>query len=203
MNVLTTHDLSKRYGGTVALERIDLTLSTGVTGLLGPNGAGKTTLIRLLTTATPPSSGQITVLGHEATGSSAERTEVRRQLGYLPQEVSFPRGMTCFAFIDYIAVLKEWTDTGLRHAEVRRVLDLVGLGDRTTKRIRKPLGRAASPARPGPVVHRTAAAARPRRTDHRSRPRAAGPAAGVVVRARSRRRGAARDAPDRGRRRVV
>ena len=136
VNVLTTHNLSKRYGATLALDDIDLTLSTGVTGLLGPNGAGKTTLIRLLTTATPPSSGHITVLGQKATGSAAERTEVRRHLGYLPQEVQFPRGMTCFAFIDYIAVLKEWTSGSLRHAEVRRVLDLVGLGDDSTKRIR-------------------------------------------------------------------
>jgi ABC-2 type transport system ATP-binding protein len=128
--------LTKRYGATVALDAVDLTLGRGVTGLLGPNGAGKTTLIRLLTTATPPTSGQISVLGHAATGSDTDRTEVRRHLGYLPQEVDFPRGFTTFAFLDYIAVLKEWTDTGHRHDEVRRVLDLVGLGDRSTRRIR-------------------------------------------------------------------
>ena len=114
--------LTKRYGSTVALDAVDLALGRGVTGLLGPNGAGKTTLIRLLTTATPPTSGQISVLGHPATGSDADRTEVRRSLGYLPQEVDFPRGFTTFAFLDYIAVLKEWTDTSLRHAEARRVL---------------------------------------------------------------------------------
>ena len=129
-------ELTKRYGATVALDALDLTLGPGVTGLLGPNGAGKTTLIRLLTTATPPTSGKISVLGHSATGSDAERTEVRRHLGYLPQEVDFPRGFTTFGFLDYIAVLKEWTDTGQRHDEVRRVLDLVDLGDRSTRRIR-------------------------------------------------------------------
>jgi ABC-2 type transport system ATP-binding protein len=133
---VTATGLTKRYGSTVALDAVDLTLDRGVTGLLGPNGAGKTTLIRLLTTATRPTSGQISVLGHAATGSDADRTEVRRRLGYLPQEVDFPRGFTSFAFLDYIAVLKEWTDTDVRHAEVRRVLDLVGLGDRSTRRIR-------------------------------------------------------------------
>jgi len=128
--------LTKRFGGTVALDSVDLDLGSGVIGLLGPNGAGKTTLIRMLSTATAPTAGRITVLGHLATGAQSERTEVRRNLGYLPQEVSFPRGLSCFTFVDYIAVLKEWTDTPRRHAEVRRVLDLVGLGDRTTKKIR-------------------------------------------------------------------
>ncbi|MFB7577321.1 ATP-binding cassette domain-containing protein [Streptomyces sp. NPDC056165] len=128
--------LTKRYGTTVALDSVDLALGSGVTGLLGPNGAGKTTLIRMMTTSAPPTAGRITVLGREATGPSADRTEVRRLLGYLPQEVVFPRGMTCFGFVDYIAILKEWTDTARRHSEVRRVLDMVGLGDRTTKKIR-------------------------------------------------------------------
>jgi ABC-2 type transport system ATP-binding protein len=134
--VAAVRGLTKRYGPTIALDAVDLTVHTGVTGLLGPNGAGKTTLVRLLTTSTAPTSGAITVLGHDAAGSLADRTEVRRHLGYLPQEVGFPRGMTCFGFVDYIAVLKEHTDTARRHAEVRRVLDLVGLGDRATKRIR-------------------------------------------------------------------
>ena len=123
-------------GEVAALDGVDVALHVGVTGLLGPNGAGKTTLLRLLTTAVAPSAGRVTVFGREATGSLPERTEVRRQLGYLPQEVHFPRGLTCFAFVDYIAVLKEWTDTARRHAEVRRVLDLVGLGDRSTTKIR-------------------------------------------------------------------
>ncbi|TYB45533.1 ABC transporter ATP-binding protein [Actinomadura chibensis] len=134
--IVAVEGLAKRYGRTVAVDGVDLELGPGVTGLLGPNGAGKTTLIRMLTTSTPPTGGRVTVLGREATGSVAERTAVRRLLGYLPQEVAFPRGMTCFAFVDYVALLKEWTDTARRHAEARRVLDLVGLGDRTTRRIR-------------------------------------------------------------------
>ena len=66
----------------------------------------------------------------------AERTGIRRQLGYQPQEAGFPRGFTAFAFVDYIALLKEWTEPAARHAEVRRVLDLVGLSDLGAKRIR-------------------------------------------------------------------
>lgn len=128
--------VAKHYRSVPALSDVNLRLSQGVTGLLGPNGAGKTTLLRVLSTAVNPTSGTVQVLGHDAHGSLAERTAVRRRLGYLPQEVSFPHGMTVFGFVDYIAVLKEWDQTDRRRAEVRRVLELVGLADRATTRLR-------------------------------------------------------------------
>jgi len=128
--------VTKTYRGVPALADVSMTLTQGVTGLLGPNGAGKTTLLKLLSTALTPTSGAVHVLGHDAHGSLEERTAVRRRLGYLPQEVSFPRGMTTFSFVDYIAVLKECNDTTTRHDEVRRVLELVGLSDSATKKLR-------------------------------------------------------------------
>lgn len=134
--VVTARGLTKRYRSTAALDGVDLDLRPGITGLLGHNGAGKSTLIRLLTTSEPPTSGSVTLDGERVDASAQARLALRRSLGYLPQEVTFPRGMTCFAFVDYIAVLKEWDDTRARHAEARRVLDLVGLADRTTRRIR-------------------------------------------------------------------
>jgi ABC-2 type transport system ATP-binding protein len=137
MSIATLEGVSKSFGRTAALRPTDLTLSRGVVGLLGPNGAGKTTLLRLLATALPPSSGRIVVAGYDVTAGQAQRTEARRRLGYLPQEVAFPRGMTAFGFVDYIAVLKEWKETGSRHQEVRRLLELVQLGDRGAMRISK------------------------------------------------------------------
>jgi len=127
--------VSKSFGGTEVLHATDLTFGTGVIGLLGPNGAGKTTLIRLLATALPPTTGRIVVAGHTITGAIAERAAARRRLSYLPQEIGFPRRMTTFGFLDYIAVLKEWKDTDERHREVLRVLDLMNLGDLRTKRV--------------------------------------------------------------------
>jgi ABC-2 type transport system ATP-binding protein len=119
--------VSRSFGRRTVLAPTDLTLRRGVIGLLGPNGAGKTTMLRLLATTLPPSTGRISVAGHDVTGSHAERTAARRRIGYLPQEVAFPRGMTSFGFLDYVAVLKEWTDTDARHREVQRVLGLMQL----------------------------------------------------------------------------
>jgi ABC-2 type transport system ATP-binding protein len=127
--------LTKQYRGTTALNAVDLRFGPGITGLLGPNGAGKTTLLRTVATVLAPDSGEVQLLGRSPSTPQA-LAEVRRRLGYLPQEMGFPRGFTGFGFVDYMAVLKEWNDKQLRHDEVRRVLDLVDLGDVATKRLR-------------------------------------------------------------------
>ena len=132
---ISLRGVGRKFGAAWALSDVSLELSPGVIGLLGPNGAGKTTLLRLLATSLPPSQGELSMLGFDPT-VPAERTEVRRRLGYLPQEIGFPHGFTAFAFVDYIAVLKEWTQPDRRHAEVRRVLDLVGLAGSSAKRLR-------------------------------------------------------------------
>ena len=127
--------VTKRYRGTTALDAVDLVLRPGITGLLGPNGAGKTTLLRILATVLAPDGGGVRLLGRSPS-ASAPLAEIRRRLGYLPQEMGFPRSFSCFAFVDYMAVLKEWSAATSRHEEVRRVLDLVDLSDVSAKRIR-------------------------------------------------------------------
>jgi len=128
-------DVGKRYGRTVALAGVDLTFDRGVTGLLGPNGAGKTTLLRIVATSIAADSGEVRLLGRDPHASHADVTAVRRQLGYLPQELGYPSDMTAFGFIEYVAVLKEWNDRERRSREVRRVLEAVGLADRASVRI--------------------------------------------------------------------
>ncbi|WND36719.1 ABC transporter ATP-binding protein [Streptomyces sp. BB1-1-1] len=128
--------LSLHYGRTRALDDVSLRLTPGVTGLLGPNGAGKTTLLRVLATAVPADRGAFTVLGHDP-GTASGRQEVRRRLGYLPQTPGFHPDFTAFEFVDYVAILKELTDRGARHREVRRVLEEVDLADVRGRRIKK------------------------------------------------------------------
>ena len=127
--------LVRSYGKFRALDGMDLSTRPGVTGLLGPNGAGKTTLLRVLATVSSFEAGNLQVLGQDPT-DAAGRLRIRRSLGYLPQEAGFHPGFTAFEAVDYVAVLKEHTDTRARHEEVRRVLALVGLDGVATKKIR-------------------------------------------------------------------
>jgi ABC-2 type transport system ATP-binding protein len=128
--------VSKRYGAVRAVDEVTADIPPGITGLLGPNGAGKTTLLTLLATLQAPDGGRLELLGLDP-ARRAQRLELRRQLGYLPQEPGFHRRFTVFDFVDYVAILKEHVDRAARHAEVERVIDLVGLGDRADTRIGK------------------------------------------------------------------
>jgi ABC-2 type transport system ATP-binding protein len=127
--------LSRRYGATRALDDVDLTLQRGITGLLGPNGAGKTTLLSTLATVNEPDAGRVSVFGLDPR-NTAERVEIRRRLGYLPQELGYHRHFTVAGFLDYVAILKEITERRVRGQEVARVLAAIGLEDRARTRIR-------------------------------------------------------------------
>ena len=127
--------VSKRFGRTRALDGMSLTAGHGITGLLGPNGAGKTTLLRMVATVLAPDDGSLRLLGRDPQDARG-RLEIRRRLGFMPQEPGFHRQFTAFEFVDYVAILKEWTDRRARHDEVRRVLDLTGLSDVAGKRIK-------------------------------------------------------------------
>ncbi len=127
--------VAKRLGSTRALRGVDLQLQEGITGLLGPNGAGKTTLMRILATVLAPDAGTLRLLGRDP-GDPRARAEIRRRLGYMPQEPGFHPRFTAFEFVDYVAILKEHTERRPRHDEVRRVLALVGLEDVAARRTR-------------------------------------------------------------------
>jgi ABC-2 type transport system ATP-binding protein len=137
VNTVELAGVCKRYGRTQALAGVDLAFDCGVTGLLGPNGAGKTTLLRIVATSIAADVGEVRLLGRDPQRSHADVTAVRRELGYLPQELGYPSDMTAFGFLEYVAVLKEWNERERRSQEVRRVLEAVGLADQATVRIRR------------------------------------------------------------------
>ncbi len=117
--------LSKIYpNGNKAIDRIDLEIPDGMFGLLGPNGAGKSTFMRILVTLMKPSSGKVTVDGFDLI---RDRKEIRKMLGYLPQDFRFFSKLTTYEFLDYAARLAGMKSVRERSSAVDRMLEEVGL----------------------------------------------------------------------------
>ena len=137
--MISTHvdvrGLVVRYGDRRALDGIDLHLGTGVHGLLGPNGAGKTTLMRVLATVAKPTSGEVAVLDRPMR-READLREIRRRLGYLPQQFGYYPRFTVREFVEYFAWLKEMPGRSVPLA-VDRAIDRVGLSARADDKLKK------------------------------------------------------------------
>ena len=122
---ISISQLSKRYpGGKLALKDIDLDIPKGLFGLLGPNGAGKTTLMRILVTLLKPSSGRVKVNDLDI---RKNRKEIRRQIGYLPQDFSVFARLTVWEFMDYSACLNGILSKNKRRDRIDLLLETVGL----------------------------------------------------------------------------
>jgi len=120
-------DLSKIYpNGKHALSDINLTIEKGMFGLLGPNGAGKSSLIRILVTLLTPTTGRVSFNGFDL---MKDRGEIRRILGYLPQDFRFFSKLKTWEFLDYAAGLAGIRSKSTRHDKVDEWLEKVGLFD--------------------------------------------------------------------------
>src|SRR5580692_3437845 len=101
---LVIRNLSKRYGnGVQALSDVSLTIPAGMFGLLGPNGAGKSTLMRTLATLQEADSGSATLGDLDVL---RDKDQVRRLLGYLPQEFGLYPRVSAYDMLDHFAALK-------------------------------------------------------------------------------------------------
>ncbi len=127
-------DLTRRFGRHTAVDRVSLDTGPGVLGLLGPNGAGKTSLLRMLATVLPPSSGELCLLGRDPARPAARR-EIRRRLGYLPQNLGYYPSFTVAEFVEYFALLKEMPAARVPGA-VAAAIEMVDLGSKAGARLR-------------------------------------------------------------------
>ena len=123
--MLSISGLEKTYtNGVRALRGVSLEIHPGLFGLLGPNGAGKSTLMRTIAALQEPDAGSIHLDGIDVL---ARPDELRRRLGYLPQDFGVYPGISAMALLDHIAVLKGITGKHERAEQVAAVLQLANL----------------------------------------------------------------------------
>lgn len=124
---LTITSLSKTYpNGVRALKNLSLTVGNNMFGLLGPNGAGKSSLMRTIATLQDPDSGTITLDGLDVL---KKKDEVRKILGYLPQEFGVYPKMSAVDMLNHLAILKGVTAKGERKEMVEGLLNQTNLWD--------------------------------------------------------------------------
>lgn len=124
---LQINNLTKTYSnGVKALDNLNLEIGTGMFGLLGPNGAGKSSLMRTIATLQKPDSGSIVFDGIDILNN---QIELRKVLGYLPQEFGVYPNMSAESLLDYFARLKGISLQKERDAIVKEVLEVTNLYD--------------------------------------------------------------------------
>jgi ABC-2 type transport system ATP-binding protein len=123
-------NVSKFYGEVLGVNRVNLSLPTGVTSLVGPNGSGKTTLMNLVTGLVRPTQGRVSVLGL----TPDEPEEFFRHVGYCTQFDSFPKGVTGFEFIQQSLRLRGVSGPDAARL-AKEAIDRVTMGDAAHRRV--------------------------------------------------------------------
>jgi ABC-2 type transport system ATP-binding protein len=116
--VIALESVSKRYGAKMVVDDLSFTVAPGeIVGFLGPNGAGKTTTLRMIAGFTTPSSGRVTVAGHDM---ARENEVAAREIGYLPERPPLYDMLDVSAYLRFVAKVKGVPRAGLG-AELERV----------------------------------------------------------------------------------
>jgi ABC-2 type transport system ATP-binding protein len=116
--MIEVRNLTKRYGDLVAVDGVSFTAKTGeILGFLGPNGAGKTTTMRIITGFMPATAGTVSVEGFDIFDQSYE---VRKRIGYLPENPPLYNDMTVTSYLNFVARIK-----GVARAEIAAARDRV------------------------------------------------------------------------------
>ena len=123
--MITVDSLTRKYAGFTAVDNVSFTARPGrVTGFLGPNGAGKSTTMRMITGFFPPTSGRVTVGGHDVAEAPLQ---TKRLIGYLPEAAPSYQDMTVQGFLSFAAELRG-LDGDARKKAVGRAVERCFLG---------------------------------------------------------------------------
>jgi ABC-2 type transport system ATP-binding protein len=122
--MIETQDLTKYYGPTLAIDRLNFEVAAGeIVGFLGPNGAGKTTTLKVLAGFLSPTAGTARINGFDVVNDSLK---VRASLGYLPENVSLYPDLTVTQFLEFAARAKG-VEAKQQKTEIARVTEACGL----------------------------------------------------------------------------
>jgi ABC-2 type transport system ATP-binding protein len=123
--MIEVRNLTKRYRDLVAIEDVTFNVAKGeILGFLGRNGAGKTTTMRILTGFLPASSGTAKVAGFDV---FEQPLEVKRRVGYLPEQPPLYLDMTVYAYLKFVAAIKGVPKSKVK-GEMERVANLTAIG---------------------------------------------------------------------------
>jgi ABC-2 type transport system ATP-binding protein len=129
---IVAQSLSKRFGRTQAIRDLSFTVNKGeIVGFLGPNGAGKSTTLRILTGVLPASSGQLTICGKSA---PYHVDEIRREIGYMPENNPLPEDMRVIEYLRFRAQIKG-IPSRRRKARIEHAMEVCELHRKARRRI--------------------------------------------------------------------
>lgn len=130
--MINIQNLTKYYGETKAVDNISFEIKQGeILGFLGPNGAGKSTTVRIITCFIPPTSGSVNVDGLDVMERSLE---VRRKIGYLPENTPLYQDMNVVEFLRYVAELRTIPKDQVNR-RIKKMVEVCGLGEVLSKNI--------------------------------------------------------------------
>jgi ABC-2 type transport system ATP-binding protein len=127
--MIIAKDLTRKYGQFTAVENVSFEIPDGqIVGLLGHNGAGKTTIMKMLTGFLEPTSGSVTINGHDV---ESDRASAQALIGYLPENCPLYPEMTVIDFLDYAAELRG-VSAADRPARLREAIAAIELAEKAT-----------------------------------------------------------------------
>ncbi len=132
--MIEVEHLTKYYGDILGIEDISFSIPRGqIVGFLGPNGSGKTTTMRILTTYMSPTRGKARVAGFDV---QEDPMEVKRRIGYLPENPPLYHDMTVEGYLEFVSKLKKVPGPEIKD-RLERVISLLGLEEMRSRQIRK------------------------------------------------------------------